>query len=145
VGDGPLGKKLKERAVELKIDDSVRFLGWQEEVSDFLLITEIFVHPSLQEGLSNALLEAMSFGLPVVATKIGGTVDVIIDGQNGVLVEPGNWRSLADAVLRLIDNRSEAMSLGREALKTIERDYDVKRVHRRYIDLYHRLCSEHVG
>jgi glycosyltransferase involved in cell wall biosynthesis len=145
VGDGPLGEELKERAHALEIDGSVRFLGWQEKVSDFLMITDIFVHPSLQEGLSNALLEAMAFELPVVATKIGGTVDVISHGQNGVLVAPGDSKALAHQVLALIEDNARAVSLGKEAFKTIEREYSVERVHQRYIALYERLCSSGRG
>jgi glycosyltransferase involved in cell wall biosynthesis len=145
VGDGPIGGNLKKSAIELGIDDSVRFLGWQEKVSDFLRITDIFVHPSLQEGLSNTLLEAMAFGLPVIGTRIGGTVDVVTDGQNGILVEPGDSNTLAQEVLRLMEDRRRAMSLGRAAFKTIESRYSVEKVFQRYIEIYDSLCRQGEG
>ncbi|MBI3399371.1 MAG: glycosyltransferase family 4 protein [Deltaproteobacteria bacterium] len=139
IGDGPMRPVLESMAGELQIKDSAFFLGWQDTVSNFLGITDLFVQPSLQEGLANSLLEAMAFGLPIVATKIGGSEDVLQNGVNGLLVEPGDSAGLASAVLELMNNKNKASSLGEMALDTIQKKYRIDAVSSRYYEIYNQL------
>jgi len=98
LGDGLLLGEMKTLARELGIWDSVDFREHVYEVPDFLRAADIFILPSLQEGMPNSLLEAMACGIAPVGTSIGGVVDIIKQGENGILVEPGDVNSLADGI-----------------------------------------------
>jgi len=139
LGDGPLGIDLKKKSQTMGIEKNIKFFGFVDNIHEYLAVADVFAFPSFQEGLPNAVLEAMACGLPVVSTKIGGVVDVIEDGENGLLVEPGNADQLSDAIKRLIIDTEYASKLGRNALKTIRENYDINGIATKYIDLYSRL------
>lgn len=139
IGKGQEEAGLKGLAKELGLEDTVFFLGAVENVPSYLRDADLFVLPSYQEGMPNALLEAMACGLPVVATRIGGVVDVVKDGENGLLVEPGDHVSLAEAVLRILGDGCFAGEIASNALKTIREGYSLKGIVPRYIELYKRL------
>ncbi|HPP12062.1 MAG TPA: glycosyltransferase family 4 protein, partial [bacterium] len=101
-----------------------------------------FVLPSLAEGLSNALLEAMACGLPVVATKVSGTVDVIEEGVNGFLVEPGNPEALAEAMAGILKDEGLAYRMGQANRKKILEKYSLDKIVDEYLSLYKRLMAE---
>lgn len=86
VGRGELASQLKEEVKRSGLEKQVRFLGFREDVSALLSLMDIFVLPSLSEGLSIALLEAMTAGKPVIATSVGGNPEVVVDGETGFLV-----------------------------------------------------------
>ncbi|MBA3019133.1 MAG: glycosyltransferase family 4 protein [Proteobacteria bacterium] len=141
LGEGPFESRLKEQCQGLGIEKNVKFLGLVNNVRKYLAMSDIFVFPSFQEGFPNSVLEAMACGLPVIATRIGGIVDVIKDEENGLLVEPGNANQLADALKRLICDAEYASALGRNALKTIRKNYDINVIANEYIDLYTGLMK----
>ena len=141
VGDGPDEFLLKAMAREIDIDERVTFRGRQEEVLSEYHRTTIFVLPSLSEGMSNVLLEAMACGLPVVATSVGGNSDIITDRHNGLLVPPGDALTLSTALLELLENDDFAQRLGEAARKTVELNYAMERIVERYLALYSRLGS----
>lgn len=141
LGDGPLLGDMKKRAAGLGIEDSVDFRGHVNSVMDYFQMTDIFVLPSLQEGMPNALLEAMAFGLPAVATKIGGVVDIIRDGENGLLVNPGDPAGMSAAILRLLGDPVLARRISTSALETIKSSYSLDCVAPRYIEIYRALAS----
>jgi glycosyltransferase involved in cell wall biosynthesis len=141
VGDGPDEFLLKAMAREIDIDERVTFRGRQEEVLSEYHRTTIFVLPSLSEGMSNVLLEAMACGLPVVATSVGGNSDIITDRHNGLLVPPGDALTLSTALLELLENDDFAQRLGEAARKTVELNYGMERIVERYLALYSRLGS----
>ena len=118
VGDGTLKEYLVRFSQDGEFYDKVIFTGLRRDVPKLLNAMDIFVLPSLTEGLPNALLEAMCSGLPVVASKVGGVPEVVDDGINGFLVEPKDTEALADAILRVIsmdeDTRREMGRKGRE-------------------------------
>ena len=111
-GDGTLRDWLENRARELGVGDSVTFLGFVAKPEEFLRRIDIFVMPSLFEGLGVAALEAMAAGKPVVATRVGGLAESILDGQTGLLVGPRDGRAIADAVAKLISDRPMARHMG---------------------------------
>jgi glycosyltransferase involved in cell wall biosynthesis len=141
LGSGPLEKKLKNQSRLLGIEENVKFCGFINNIGDYLAATDIFVFPSFQEGFPNSVLEAMACGIPVLSTKIGGVVDVIRDGKNGLLVEPDNVNQLADALKKLISDAEYASTLGKNALKTVRENYDINLIANKYVELYERLMK----
>lgn len=117
VGDGPEKENLLKTAEILGIKDRIFIRHSYRHVFDFLNMIDIFVLPSLSEGFSNALLEAMVMSKPVIATKTGGNSELICDNKTGLLVEPGNADALADAVLSLIDDVEYRNEIGKNAGK----------------------------
>ena len=117
VGAGPYEEVLKARAKALGVDDHVIFTGYVNPVWDCLDAMDIFVLPTLSEGLGVSVLEAMAMGKPVIASNVGGIPEIIEHGQNGYLVPPGDAAALASAIIRLIENariRSSFSLKGRE-------------------------------
>jgi glycosyltransferase involved in cell wall biosynthesis len=139
LGKGPQKTYLEIKADRLGITDAVKFTGHVSSVPDYLRIADIFVLPSLQEGLPNSLLEAMACGLPVIASKIGGVVDVVEDGKSGILVEPGDISGLASAMVRLLKDNVLRQRLGEEARKRIVEGFSIDRIAEEYIKLYKKI------
>jgi len=102
LGEGPLYDKLKELVLERGIGDKVIFGGLRKNVASFLKYSDIFVFTSLSEGLGTSLIEAGYFGLPVVAFKVGGIPEVVVDGKSGLLVECGDVTDLANNIRKLL-------------------------------------------
>lgn len=142
LGKGSLKSILQNKARELHIDKQVTFKGEVENVDEYFKASDIFILPSFAEGLSNALLEAMACGLPIVATNIGGTKEVIENDVNGILVEPKNPEELAQAISSLIRDEKRAQRLGRNAQKTVKESYSLDRISKKYIQLYSQLLKE---
>ena len=116
VGDGPLAEDLRTLAHVLRIEGSVSWLGFQVgAVNRCLHAMDVFAFPSRLEGVPNAVLEAMGAGLPIVATTIGGVLDLIEEGKSGVLVPPGDPEALAAALDRLIRNAPLRADFGYDA------------------------------
>src|SRR5215467_5970900 len=103
VGDGPLRRALTEQVHSSGIDDIVFFTGASDRVADWLHALDVFVLPSLNEGISNTLLEAMACGLPALATPVGGNAELLDDGVSGRFFEPGRVEALAGLVRRYLD------------------------------------------
>ncbi len=101
------------------LEAHVKFTGWRTDVLEIVSLMDILVQPSISEGLGRSALEAMSLGKPVVASRLGGLREVITDGENGFLVEPGDVRSLAEKISILIKNKELRDSLGKAAKKII--------------------------
>src|SRR5207245_8720748 len=106
---------LKELAAELGISPRVAFLGTRHDIPECLAALDLFVLPSLNEGMGRALVEAMAVGCPVVATRVGGIPDVVTDGTTGLLVPPRDERALAEAILTLLRDRSRRAAYGEAA------------------------------
>ncbi len=142
LGDGPLRKDLESLAVELGIAQQVDFVGQCDTVSRYLRSADIFVLPSRAEGISNALLEAMACGLPVVASRIPGNVDVVCDRRNGLLFAANQAESLFEAVSELLTDAQLRAQLGTEARRTVEAEFSLDSVSDRYIALYRELLGD---
>lgn len=141
VGDGGLRQLLERQVKDCGLKHLVQFLGNASDVRPYLHAADAYVLPSRSEGLSVALLEAMACGLPVVATRSGGPVDVVEDGTNGLLVEPEDPEALAGAIQRVLDDRHLACQLGCQARRTVEEKYSLQSVAERYIRLYSKLLT----
>jgi glycosyltransferase involved in cell wall biosynthesis len=118
VGTGPSSAALETIITNRGIRDSVIMAGARNDVGDHYRAADLFVLPSRAEGLSNALLEAMASGLPVVATAVGGALDVIRDGRNGLLAAPEDEMSLADALLTMLTRPADWQAMGAAGRQT---------------------------
>ncbi|MEW6108622.1 MAG: glycosyltransferase family 4 protein [Nitrospirota bacterium] len=142
LGEGQVKNKLEDKAAAAGISDNICFKGNVNNVHEFLNSADVFVFPSLREGMPNSLLEAMSCGLPVIASKIGGVVDVVEDGKSGILFEPGDVSGLASAMIILLKDKELRQKLGAEARKRAVEDFSIDRVADEYIKLYQKLLTE---
>lgn len=135
-GRGGEEAALREFARQAGIEANVRLLGYRDDAGDILAGADIYAMPSLSEGLPLALLEAMAVGLPVIASRVGGIPEVAIDGENALLVPPGDPAALGSAIERLIGDRALCARLGRAARQTAERDYTLDAMLDRYEAIY---------
>ena len=136
VGDGPLRSKLATRARAVGLDGNCFFLGASEEVEKVLATADLFVLPSLWEGLPIALLEAMAAGLPVIATDTTGSREVIERSGVGILVPRRRAGALADAILRLLQDRSLRERMGVRAREAVAKHYNRTMMDKRNRCLY---------
>ena len=129
-GKGPLLHILKEKVRKMGLQKNIVFLGYvkRDRLIQIYQNASIHVVPSVYEGLPTVLLEAMSCGLPVVATAVGGNTEVISSGVNGFLVPPKAPQEMARVILKLLDDPKLREKIGREARKTIERYYTWDRI-----------------
>ncbi len=119
-GDGPLREEMEGLCASLDISDRVEFLGERDDVRELMLEADLAVLPSFREGLSNTIIEALNFGTPIVASKVGGTPEMITHQANGLLFESDNEDSLVAELEKLQDNQSMREQLainGRESVK----------------------------
>lgn len=140
-GRGELLEELQREAIELKVERNVIFLGFREDISSFLHAIDIFALPSLSEGLSLALLEAMAAEKPVVATKVGGNPEVVQEGETGFLVPPEDPRFLARCLLILLQNRSLTNTLGAAGRKRVESFFSLQNMVACYQALYNSTMA----
>ncbi|MEU2429706.1 glycosyltransferase [Streptomyces sp. NPDC007861] len=138
IGDGAERRALEGLAARLGID--VRFLGFRTDVAGFLARADVVVLPSLYEGSSNAVMEAMAAGRPVVATAVGGTPELLQDGR-GVLVAPADPTALADGLRSVLGDREAAAGLGRRAREWALANLTADVMVDRYVALYHKLLE----
>ena len=137
----PYLDELKQLADRLGVGDRVIFTGRRSDVPALLSGVNVSVMPSLNEALSNVLLESMAAGAPTVATRVGGTPEALVDERTGLLVPPGDSRAIADAVGRLLDNPSLAGRLGQAARALIKDRFSVDRMVQSTEDLYTELLA----
>jgi glycosyltransferase involved in cell wall biosynthesis len=140
-GDGPLRPSLERRAEELGVSDRVLFLGRRADVPELLAACDVFALPSLYEGSSLAVLEAMAAGRPVVASSIGGTDELIEDGGSGLLVPPGDAEALAAALRRLAGDHGLRDSLAAAARERARSMFGSAEMARRIAGVYEELLG----
>jgi sugar transferase (PEP-CTERM/EpsH1 system associated) len=141
-GDGPLRDATQQRALALGIDADVRLLGHRADIATVLTALDVFALTSRSEGLNNTILEAMAAGLPVVATRVGGADEMVIDGVTGLLVPPESPEKLAGALRRLLTDPSMQSSMGKGGRTRAELDFDLDKTVRKYERLYTELAWE---
>jgi len=123
VGDGPLRTRLQEQADRLGIGHAVQFLGLRYDVPELMRQASVFSRPSTLEGMPLTVLESMASGLPVVATPVGGTPELVEDGVNGYLTPVGDHIVLANSITRLLDEPSLAIKMGKRGREIVESGY----------------------
>lgn len=143
VGDGPERQNLKYTSSSLGINNNIIFMGNQprNRVSSILQESDCFVLPSWSEGISMAILEAAATGLPIVATKAGGTTELIKNGENGLLADQRSPESIAQLIIWLSQNPEKAKQIGLAARKMAE-NLDWMKIATQTLDYYHSVLSE---
>ncbi|MES2087692.1 MAG: glycosyltransferase family 4 protein [Patescibacteria group bacterium] len=126
IGTGELHKSLKLQADSLKLHDRINFAGFisHENLPPYLWASDIFIRPSLSEGMGNSFIEAMAAGLPVIATPVGGILDFLKDGETGLFCEVGNPKSIALKVEKLMKDFESRKYIIDNALAMVEEKYD---------------------
>ena len=142
VGDGPARSSLERQAQALGIAPHVDMLGMVPEGARTLAQMSVFVLPSYVEGMSNALLEAMAAGLPVVATDVGGNAEVVVAGQTGLIVPPRDPGALAEAIRVLIEDPERARAMGAAGRARAMEQFTLQQMIARYQALYAGLLGE---
>ena len=138
VGEGDLRASLEIQAQQLGVQQHVKFLGQCDDAIEIMQRWNAFVSPSLFEGIPTVMLEAMAGGVPVIASNIPGSSDLIKDGQSGWLTEPGNLDALADAVIDALENPDRAEAYARAAQIILPR-FSIQTVAKQYEALYQQL------
>jgi glycosyltransferase involved in cell wall biosynthesis len=141
IGDGPERQSLEAFGRTQGLSDAIHFWGSRNEARTLLHAFDIHVNSSLFEGISLTILEAMAAGLPVVATRVGGTPEVVVNEVSGLLVPPRDAAALATAMLSLTLNPARRRALGRTARLAVERDFAIDRMVDDYAQEYLRVAS----
>lgn len=142
VGDGPLRSDLCEYARALGIDRHVEFAGERSDVPSILQELSVFVSTSLYEGLSNSIMEAMLSGLPVVATDVGGTSELVVNGETGFLCPSNDAGALANAVLTLLEDEGRMIQMGDNGGKRMSGEFSVEKMALETQRIYHGLLEK---
>ncbi len=142
IGQGDDRDRLVEKARGLGLADRVHFAGLAANPADLLRAADVFALPSVAEGMSNALLEAMATALPCLASAIGGNTDLIADGRDGRLVPPDDTAAWSAALLQVLEDPGLAATMGFAARARMEAEYSLGAVVQRYEALYRRLLAE---
>lgn len=149
-GQGPLKDSLQQQAVRRGIADRVFFLDYipDDELADYYTIADVLAAPGVvdsqgdTEGLGMTLLEAMSCETPCVASRVGGIVDIVKDGQNGFLVEPGDVQTLAEKILVLCQNADLRQQLGRQGRQFVEENFSWEDKAREILDIHQKVMHK---
>jgi len=141
VGGGPLEEELKDQASKLAFSESIKFTGWRKDISEIMNAIDLFVLPSLWEGLPMVLLEAMSSRLPVVVTDIADNANVVNNGEAGILVPPKDPDALADSILKVANDESYAKQLADNAYHRYNSQYAVEKMISNYENIYLDLMA----
>jgi sugar transferase (PEP-CTERM/EpsH1 system associated) len=144
VGDGSLRTEISDTLARAGASDLTWLPGSREDIADILQNLDVFVLPSIAEGISNTILEAMATGLPVVATNVGGNAELVADGATGLLVPPGDVEALARGMLRYAD-AGVAQAAGRAARERAETLFSLEAMIGNYSALYERLLNTRRG
>ena len=141
VGDGPERGRIEARVRELGFTDRIHFLGYRDDVPALIQACDLFVFPSLWDGLGMAALEAMALGVPVVACAAGGIPEIIEDRVTGWLVPPGDAAALAAAIRAVLGDQALVAQVVREARVRVEQDHDARGMAEQYAQWYEELMA----
>ncbi|MBC7327226.1 glycosyltransferase [bacterium] len=141
VGDGRLRKKAEKRVNELGLEGKVSFLGWRSDIPKLLADCDIFVLSSDWEGFGIVLIEAMSAGKPVIATRVGGVPEVVDEGETGILVPPRDPDALAGAILKLAEDGRLREEMGRKGREKAMREFHISKAIQNYDRLYREMLG----
>lgn len=138
IGDGELRNELENQVHDLELSRNVMFLGLRTDVPKLLAASDYYILPSLWEGLPVSLVEAMACGLPIIATRVSGTKDVMLHQQTGLLVSPGDAKELGEAILYLLSHPDQAIQMGYAARKRVAENFSAEQQAESYLSIYKR-------
>ena len=128
VGDGPERKNLEQLTINLNLQQSVIFTGFQSQSANYLSLMDIFLLPSFTEGTSMTLLEAMSLGIPTVATRVGGTPEIVADGETGLLIESDDLSGFTSAIHLLLEQPDKLSNMAQKAKRRFEERFSAQQM-----------------
>lgn len=142
VGGGSQLPKLRELSTEADVEDLIWFAGERNDVAEIMQTLDLFVLPSINEGISNTILEAMATELPVIATNVGGNPELVIDNKTGYLVEKQNSLAMAEAFKKYLDNPDLLVGHGKAGRTRCESMFSLKRMIIDYMNVYDNLLED---
>ena len=144
-GSGPLDSELREQAVALEVSGFVRWPGHVAEVAELLAALDVYVSPAETEALGMGLIEASAAALPIVATRVGGAGEVVVDGETGLLVPPRDPAALAHTTLALLGDPELGCTLGAAARARAITEFAIDRMVERTLGVYQAVVAEKPG
>jgi glycosyltransferase involved in cell wall biosynthesis len=141
IGKGPLDLALKKKAEDLGLAEAVVLTGYRSPVNPFYEAIDVIVCPSITEGLSNVILEALAYRLPVIATDVGGNGEIIKNGFNGILLKSRDINEIAKSCLRLVDDCKLAGLMAERGRETVEKKFEFSQRMRKEEEFYALLCE----
>jgi sugar transferase (PEP-CTERM/EpsH1 system associated) len=145
VGDGPLRQTAIERLTAAGVAERVWLPGARDDVPELMRAMDLFVVPSLAEGICNTILEAMATGLPVIATDVGGNPDLVQPGATGSLVPAGKPEALAEAMAAVLSDDAQRQHMGQAARARAEREFSLEAMVQGYLQVYHKALGSAAG
>ena len=146
IGDGSQKENLKKLVDKYQLQDRVRFLGIRRDIPELLHAIDIFVLPSIAgEGLPNVILEAMACGKPIVATRVGGTPEAVLDGENGYVVPAGDPAALASALQDLLDDAEKRKQFGLRSRQLVEEHFSLQKQLSSFEALYVEMYQKSIN
>tara|TARA_R110002096_G_scaffold285073_2_gene478883 strand:+ start:703 stop:1848 length:1146 start_codon:yes stop_codon:yes gene_type:complete len=143
IGEGPLMRQSIDLANELKVKDKIHFAGYSSRVQEELANHDLFALITNWEGFPRSILEAMSTGLPVIASDVGGNAEAVIDGRTGRIVSPGDSEQLVEALTTLISDPEQLARMGREGRQRFVEKFSFDTMFEKYSQLYASLTTKH--
>lgn len=139
VGDGYLRSRLERQAESIGVRKNIIFTGWRKDAVEILDLFDILVLPSLNEGMGKVLVEGMALGKPIVASNVGGIIDLVRNGENGILIPPGDSDALGEAILQLLKDKNLSEKLGKNGKAMVYPEFDASVMVKEIDDLYESL------
>ncbi|MEK7506517.1 MAG: glycosyltransferase family 4 protein [Patescibacteria group bacterium] len=138
IGNGPLRDSLEQKAKNLGFSEDILFLGEvpNQKLPDYLKLADVFVRPSLSEGLGTAFLEAMAAGLPIVATPVGGIPDFLKDGETGLFCQPREPSDIADKIVKLLSDEALRREISQQGRTLVEKNYNWQTIAIKFAEIY---------
>lgn len=141
VGEGTYKKNLEGLAKKLKLDRKITFTGFVKDIEDEMMKFDIYVQPSISESFGLAIVQAMSLGIPIVATNTGGIPEVVTTGKSGILVEAGKPQALAEAIVTLLRDKSQAKEMGKLASEEAKIKFNLKDMIKETEGIYEKVAQ----
>ncbi len=136
IGDGPLKNKLQKQVSENNLSDRVIFLGYRKDIPQLISSFDIYVLPSLWEGLPLALLEALALGKPIIATDVGGNPEIVENGVNGYIIPPKNSNAITKKILSIYNNKNSIEEIRLNNIKKFKSAFSLETMVQNYSDLF---------
>jgi glycosyltransferase involved in cell wall biosynthesis len=143
VGSGPHRSRLEAQVRKLDLGGCVQFMGFRSDISTILRASDMLVHPALREGFANVGLQAMASGIPVVTTSVGGMPEMVQHEITGLVVPPGDSKSLAQAIEELLSNPGRCSMMGRLGQDIVRERFSVEKMVDSNLALYQKILASH--
>lgn len=144
IGDGPYKKNLEKQVKRMKLKKDVEFHGFKAEIEKELVKMDLYIQPSISESFGLAIVQAMSVGLPIIATKTGGIPELVTEGKSGYLVEAANAKELANAIIYLLRDKKQARRMGEMARREATVRFNLKDMIRELETTYEEVAKNPV-